>query len=258
MKINEVEKILDVSKATIRFYEKEGLLRPTRNTNSYRDYSDTDIQLPKKIIVLRKIGVPVENIKLVLHDELPLREVISQNMDSLHQQMEELAGALKLCATIHKQEESLASFDEEYYWKVIHEEEEKGNKFFDIVNDVIEFEKRVIADEFGLLDNEGKMKYPLGKSILIAVVMCLASGLLWFFLSGMDVNEFIEGFTFPVVCIIISSIFGLPVFFLEKKHPKAARIIKKNRLGAMCGILGIHRAADFFRNHMMFLYFQCL
>ena len=227
MKINEVEKILDVSKATIRFYEKEGLLRPTRNTNSYRDYSDTDIQLLKKIIVLRKIGVPVENIKLVLHDELPLREVISQNMDSLHQQMEELAGALKLCATIHKQEESLASFDEEYYWKVIHEEEEKGNKFFDIVNDVIEFEKRVIADEFGLIDKEGKMKYPLGKSILIAVVMCLASGLLWFFLSGMDVNEFIEGFTFPVVCIIISSIFGLPVFFLEKKHPKAARIIKK-------------------------------
>ena len=62
MKINDVEKILGVPKATIRFYEKEGLLTPKRNANAYREYSQSDIELLKKIVVLRKIGVPVEEI----------------------------------------------------------------------------------------------------------------------------------------------------------------------------------------------------
>ena len=63
MKINEVEKLLDIPKASIRFYEKEGLLNPKRNVNSYREYSDDDVELLKKVMVLRKIGVPVEDIK---------------------------------------------------------------------------------------------------------------------------------------------------------------------------------------------------
>lgn len=55
MKINEVEKLLEIPKATIRFYEKEGLIIPQRNENSYREYSDEDVEILKKIIVLRKI-----------------------------------------------------------------------------------------------------------------------------------------------------------------------------------------------------------
>jgi len=54
MKINEVEKILGVPKATIRFYEKEGLLMPLRNEKAYREYSEEDVELIKKIIVFRK------------------------------------------------------------------------------------------------------------------------------------------------------------------------------------------------------------
>lgn len=231
MKINEVEKILEIPKATIRFYEKEGLLNPKRNANSYRVYSDEDIELLKKIIVLRKIGVSVEDIRLLLNDKVSLRDVLSKNMNSLHNQIKELEGALMLCTMIHKKEESLVSLNEEYYWKAIHEEEEKGNKFFDIVNDVIEFEKQVIGEEFGLLDQEGKMKFSGGKSVIIAVAMCVFAGLLWFFLDGMNIAAFKDGFIFPFVCIIISSIIGLPVFFLEKKNEKAAKLIKKIGMG---------------------------
>ena len=93
MKINEAETILGVPKATIRFYEKEGLLSPKRNSNSYREYSDADIERLKKIIVFRKIGMPVEHIKMVLNSELPLKTAVSRNIDSLHQQMKELEGA---------------------------------------------------------------------------------------------------------------------------------------------------------------------
>ena len=40
MKINDVEKLLGITKANIRFYEKEGLLTPGRMENGYREYSE--------------------------------------------------------------------------------------------------------------------------------------------------------------------------------------------------------------------------
>ncbi|MBR5792505.1 MAG: MerR family transcriptional regulator [Ruminiclostridium sp.] len=235
MKINEVEKLLDIPKATIRFYEKEGLINPQRNSNSYREYSDSDIELLKKIIVLRKIGVTVEDIKMILNDTLPLQDALTKNMDQLQKQMEELKGAMTLCSFLQKKEESLASLDEEYYWNLIKSEERKGHRFFAILDDIIGFEKRAIGDEFGLLDEEGKMKFSLGKSILIAVGMCVSCGLLWFFLdgmlNGMHLSSLIEGLFFPFVGILISSTLGLSVYLLGKKHEKAAQTIKEIAIG---------------------------
>jgi len=45
MTIKEVEQCLGVPRATVRFYEKEGLLSPTREENGYRDYSQEDVVL---------------------------------------------------------------------------------------------------------------------------------------------------------------------------------------------------------------------
>ena len=53
MKINELEKELNISRANIRFYEKEGLLNPIRKDNGYRDYKDEDISRLKLIIIFR-------------------------------------------------------------------------------------------------------------------------------------------------------------------------------------------------------------
>lgn len=60
MNIKEVEKQLSVSRSIIRFYEKEGLLKPERKENNYRDYSEQDIAALKKILVLRKLGLPLK------------------------------------------------------------------------------------------------------------------------------------------------------------------------------------------------------
>ena len=49
MTIKEVEKELGLSRVTIRFYEKENLLTPQRNGNAYREYSEEDIAVLKKI-----------------------------------------------------------------------------------------------------------------------------------------------------------------------------------------------------------------
>ena len=52
MTIKEVEQILEVPRATIRFYEKEGLISPSREENGYRDYSKEDLEKVKKIVIL--------------------------------------------------------------------------------------------------------------------------------------------------------------------------------------------------------------
>ncbi len=56
IEIKELEQILDIPRATIRFYEKCGLINPERNSdNDYREYTDLDVSTLKRIVVLRKI-----------------------------------------------------------------------------------------------------------------------------------------------------------------------------------------------------------
>lgn len=39
MKTNELEKLLGTTKDTLRYYEKEELISPSRDDNGYRNYS---------------------------------------------------------------------------------------------------------------------------------------------------------------------------------------------------------------------------
>ena len=52
MTIKEVEKKLNISRANIRFYEKEGLLEPKRCDNEYRDYSEDDLKRLEKNFII--------------------------------------------------------------------------------------------------------------------------------------------------------------------------------------------------------------
>ena len=74
MKINEVEELLQISKANIRFYEKEGLLSPKRAENGYRDYSQEDVDRLKEIVLLRKTGMAISDIRGVLSGEFSIAD----------------------------------------------------------------------------------------------------------------------------------------------------------------------------------------
>ena len=63
MTIKEVEKKLNITRANIRFYEKEGLLQPKRCDNEYRDYSEDDLKRLEKILIFRKCNISIENIQ---------------------------------------------------------------------------------------------------------------------------------------------------------------------------------------------------
>lgn len=57
MTIKEVEKLVGITSANIRFYEKEGLFTPIRNTsNNYREYTEKDVEDLKKLKFLECWG----------------------------------------------------------------------------------------------------------------------------------------------------------------------------------------------------------
>ena len=63
MTIKELEALTGLSRANIRFYEKEGLLSPLRRENGYREYTEEDVQtLLRQVsdIVYEKNGIRLE------------------------------------------------------------------------------------------------------------------------------------------------------------------------------------------------------
>ena len=56
MTIGELEALLDMPRASIRFYEQEGFIHPKREANNYRDYSEEDADTLRKVKLLRQLG----------------------------------------------------------------------------------------------------------------------------------------------------------------------------------------------------------
>lgn len=63
MTIKEVEIQSGMTRANIRFYESEGLLSPARSANGYRDYSSGDLEVLKRIRLLRTLHLSLPKSK---------------------------------------------------------------------------------------------------------------------------------------------------------------------------------------------------
>lgn len=61
--IGDVVKRLGVSPRTIRYYEEIGLIRAERSNGGFRIFSDPQIEKLKTILVLKEVGMSLEEIK---------------------------------------------------------------------------------------------------------------------------------------------------------------------------------------------------
>ena len=73
MKTNEIEIKTGLSKQTILYYEKEGLINPERNENGYRNYSDENLQQLMLIKLLRSMNVSIDDSDILSPLALTLR-----------------------------------------------------------------------------------------------------------------------------------------------------------------------------------------
>lgn len=100
MHIAQLEEALGLSRASIRFYEKEGLLSPERLANGYRDYSEEDLETLRRVKLLRALGLPLEDIKALQAGTLDLSAALRTQEERLRREQRQREAALSLCQTL--------------------------------------------------------------------------------------------------------------------------------------------------------------
>lgn len=138
MKINEVEQQVGITKKNIRFYEQQGLLHPKRNSeNGYREYDETDVECLKKIKLLRKLSLPIEEIKKIQNGDLLLTDALRRQLIVLEREQTNLTETAGLCRLILEDETLYHTLSPDQYLERMVEMEEKGTRFKNVSNDTI-------------------------------------------------------------------------------------------------------------------------
>lgn len=98
MKIKEIAKLVDISAANIRYYEKEGLLSPNRNEeNNYREYSEEDLIRLKDIKKLRLLGINISTIQSLYQNKVSLEDVMRNRIMELEAEKKNLNLTKQVC-----------------------------------------------------------------------------------------------------------------------------------------------------------------
>lgn len=119
MLINEVESKVGLTKKSIRFYEDNGLISPSRSENSYRVYDEDDIRMLRIIKFLRNLNVSVNDIKKLQTGELTLQKCMEEKINDISNSEKNLNEIKDMCINIFNSNDDFDNFDiESYYVKM--------------------------------------------------------------------------------------------------------------------------------------------
>ena len=167
MKINEVEALAGIAKKNIRFYEEQGLISPRRNPeNGYRDYADEDVLVLRRIRLLRKLDVPIDEIRLMLSGSHTVGDGMRRHLISLERQQRNLQQAMELCQELAYQDIPISQLDTESLLTRMETLEQAGTSFHDVAAQDIR--TRYIAPV-------------VVTTIVVTVMIALSALLLWAF-----------------------------------------------------------------------------
>lgn len=171
LKINEVEALVGITRKNIRFYEAEGLLSPRRNSqNGYRDYGETEVEVLRRIKLLRKLGLPLEEIRQMQHGAYTVGDGMRRHLVSLERERQNLEAAIRFCGTLTDRRERLEELDAQSLLDRMAQMEQEGTTFMNKQKQDTRH-RRFVAP------------------IVVAIVMSvLMAGLIWLFLWAFEVD----------------------------------------------------------------------
>lgn len=113
MKIAEASSHTGLSIDTLRYYEKEGLIRPTRSSGQ-RVYSQDDLEQLRNIARLRILGISIPEIRTLLDIDRTVGNLTSLSNDEISkvETVQEMIDRhiVRLEHTIQEMETTLSSF----------------------------------------------------------------------------------------------------------------------------------------------------
>lgn len=105
--IGELAKLTGTDPKTIRFYERAELISPPRH-GRFRTYLASDVRRLKNVLTLRRLGVPIAQIRDILELLSPEEDVLAsekaisllrQHLDTLRNRQLELAQQIEKTST---------------------------------------------------------------------------------------------------------------------------------------------------------------
>lgn len=131
MKINEVEAQVGITKKNIRFYEEQGLLSPRRDSsNGYRDYGEAEVAVLRQIKLMRKLGVPLEEIRRMQAGGT-VADGMRRHLVTLERERKSLEQSIRLCQSLKDREERLDALDAAGLLEEMDRLEQTGTTFRD-------------------------------------------------------------------------------------------------------------------------------
>ena len=170
MKINEVEALVGITKKNIRFYEAEGLLAPHRNSeNGYRDYGEAEVDALRRIKLLRKLGVPLEEIRQMQSGSHTVGDGMRRHLVTLERERENLEQSIRLCSALTDRQERLEDLDAGAILAEMEAMEQSGTTFQNRQHEDVRV--RYVA--------------PVAVTVLMVLLML---GLMWLFLWAFETD----------------------------------------------------------------------
>ena len=115
MTIKEIEERSGMTRANVRFYESEGLLKPERKENGYREYSEGDLATLLRIRLLRSLGVPLDDIRALQSGEAELSDALARRLDALSLEQKSLERSREVCREMRDDGAQYATLDATRY-----------------------------------------------------------------------------------------------------------------------------------------------
>ena len=156
MKINEVAKVSGVSSRTLHYYDKIGLLKPTKLENGYRGYTANDLDKLQQILFYKFLGFKLSKIAEILNNKSNHLEILEEQRQLILKEKsryEQILNTIENTIKSHKGEGNMSieekfsgfkledvkkyeqSVKEKYGKEVIEEAKERQKGKEDIVNE---------------------------------------------------------------------------------------------------------------------------
>ena len=133
MKINQVEELVGITKKNIRFYEEQGLICPERDSrNGYREYNLDDVKCLNQIKLLRRLEVPIEEIRKIQTKEISLEDCLDRHISHFTHKQSQLDIMKEMCKKMIDAKVELENLDADVYLDDMRRLEEGGASFMDV------------------------------------------------------------------------------------------------------------------------------
>ena len=101
MTIKEVSEKYDISEATLRYYEKEGILLPVKRKNGIRNSTEENLRNIEFVQCMRNSGMSIERLKKYImltigqNTERERKEILEEQRREIQEKMKQLEESLE-------------------------------------------------------------------------------------------------------------------------------------------------------------------